>query len=114
MIFQAISPTSTSAPSAAIPAMPCRRRSPRRTRRPVKGRRATSVVASREVTIERDSLYYEWIFLICFLSKVTTGLGIGSKMSAGPNFCPFVIAQLMSFLMLPAFAPDDFCTSTYV
>src|SRR5438067_3873857 len=55
MIFQAIRTTSTSEPSAAIPATPCRRRSPRRTRRPVRGRRATSVVTSSEVTIARDS-----------------------------------------------------------
>ena len=59
-------------------------------------------------------LSYEWIFLICFLSNVTIAFAIGSKMSGGPYFWPFVTAQLSSFLMLAAFAPDDFCTSTYV
>ena len=29
-------------------------------------------------------LSYYWIFLICFLSNVTTGFGSGSKMSGGP------------------------------
>src|SRR5262252_9901253 len=51
-----ISPTSTSAPKAAMPAAPWSRRSPRRARRPGKGRRVASVLTSREVTIARDSL----------------------------------------------------------
>src|SRR6266566_5317408 len=56
-IFQTIRTTSTSEPSAAIPATPCRSRSPRRTRRPSKGRRDALLVASRELTIARcDSL----------------------------------------------------------
>src|SRR3954447_10581093 len=51
--FQTIRPTSTRAPRAAIPALPCSRRSPRRARRPGKGRRAASVLTSREVTTAR-------------------------------------------------------------
>src|SRR6059058_3108655 len=53
---QAIRPTRTVAPIAATPATPWRRRSPRRARRPVKGRRATSAVL-RGLTIgSGDSL----------------------------------------------------------
>src|SRR5215467_1214802 len=54
--FQMIRMTSTSEPNAASPATPCRMKSPRRTRRPPKGRRAASVLTSREVTNARDSL----------------------------------------------------------
>jgi hypothetical protein len=46
--FQTMSPTRTVAPSAAVPASPCRRRSPRWTRRPSKGRRASAVASTED------------------------------------------------------------------
>src|SRR5258706_2919390 len=46
--FQAIKRTSTVAPAAAAPATSCSKRSPKRARRPVRGRRATSGVSSAE------------------------------------------------------------------
>src|SRR5437868_3814224 len=55
----AIRPSRTTAPAAAVPATPCRRTSPRRARRPAKGRRAVSLVASKVLTSRRDSLLVE-------------------------------------------------------
>src|ERR1700747_1703987 len=48
--FQTISPTRTGAPSAALPATSCSTASPKRTRRPVQGRRAGVAVMSAEDT----------------------------------------------------------------
>src|ERR1700674_704808 len=48
--FQAIKKTSTVAAAAANPATSCRSKSPKRTRRPVKGRRVASGVNSAEDT----------------------------------------------------------------
>src|ERR1700730_6032397 len=48
--FHAIKKTSTVAAAAASPAMSCRSKSPKRTRRPVKGRRVASGVSSAEDT----------------------------------------------------------------
>src|SRR6185503_5396677 len=78
-------------------------------------RAAGCVGADVERGHERAALSrYEWIFLICFVSKALTAFGIGTNMSAGPYDWPFEIAQPRSFLMSRALAPADFCTSTYV
>src|SRR5579864_2824307 len=108
--FQTMRPTRTVAPSAAAPATSCSTTSPKRTRRPVKGRRVGVAETSAA-----DTRAYLWILAIAFSATTSTDFGSGTKRSFavyGPVW-PFVTAQKRKCLRSVALA-DCSGTITYV
>ncbi len=92
--FQAISPRSAAAASAAAMAIPLKSDvSQTNALTPEIGLRRQGLIRRRRHGRRARAYVPAWIFLISRYTKPFTEAGIGTKKSGGPNFWPAVTAQ---------------------